>query len=753
VNAEQLLEQLTEPQQEAVRHIDGPLLVLAGAGSGKTRVVTYRVAYLIAQGIAGEHILAVTFTNKAAGEMRSRISQLLDSLADGDSARAGKVTVGTFHAFCTLLLRRYGWHIGLQPHFTIPDEGDRLKLLKEAMKNRSNLLETLTPAKVCGAISLAKNQLAGPDELEAVLGDNFRVRMIAQIYRAYEQLLEQANALDFDDLLLKALKLLGDQELRDHVEDIHRYVLIDEYQDTNRVQYLIAKKLTQQRRNLCATGDPDQSIYGWRGADLRNILQFEQDFPDAKVVRLEQNYRSTRNILRSANALIQHNKFRKDKKLWTANPEGPSVELLRCEDEEDEARKIADLIEQMHRQGRPLNHFAVFCRINSLLKTVETELNLRSLPYQLARGVGFYQRREIRDALAYLRVLANPADRLALERIINTPTRGIGAKAQKILQEFARTSRISLYEAIQQADRLEQLGKSQQNVSAFAALLSHLAALPKKPVAALIQQVLDQTGLRAYHAEQSKLASEPEDELEQQQGEEQGEPKTSFDELVNYAEQFDKNYAELELEDFLAQSSLASEVDSVDSGRGAVMLMTLHAAKGLEFPVVFMMALEDGVLPHALCSEDPKLLEEERRSMFVGMTRAQEKLYLSYALTRTFRGKKGRRSVPSRFLRQIDTDAVAGLNRDDFEVTRRTAPFVIASRPGAQRSETAEVPKRPKCPFKAGQRVYHDRFGHGRIESIQLVGNEYMASVQFRTSGLRKLALRFAPLHLVKLDE
>ena len=755
MDTEKIIEQLTAKQREAVTHIDGPLLVLAGAGSGKTRVITCRVAHLVAQGIGPEHILAVPFTNKAAAEMRARVDILLAGVegTGKQASAASAVTVGTFHAFCSMLLRRFGRTVQIDPGFTILDEKDRLKLIKHACEERSGMVDGLTPAKVAGAISLAKGQLTGPDQLDELMSD-FRVKIISQIYKAYEKLLAGANALDFDDLLLNVVKLLDDQQVRDHIEEIYQYVLIDEYQDTNRIQYLIAKKLTQQRRNICATGDPDQSIYAWRGAEIRNILEFEQDFPDARVVRLEQNYRSTKKILRAASTLIRCNKLRKEKTLWTDNPPGAMLEVFQCDDEVDEAKRIVDTIVTLHKQGRELSDFAVFCRVNSLLRTVEQQLSVKGIRYQLARGVGFYQRREIRDAIAYLRVLANPVDHLALRRIINSPTRGIGSKAQGILSDHAQGKGISFYQAIQNADELSELGRTKINVVNFATMLEQLAGLGKEGVAQIVRQVIDRTGLRQFYAQL--------DDKEHQQnvgeilsGPDELSPEANLDELISTAVQFDLNYPDRRLEDFLAQSSLVSAVDSVDAQLGAVMLMTLHSAKGLEFPVVFIMAMEDGILPHAMNIEENSKLEEERRLMFVGITRAREQLYLSFTDMRTIRGR-GRRSVPSRFLKQIDPEVLTGYNRDDFGGSVRPTPFVIGPRRGSDQDEDAAasaLPSRPKCRFKINQRVYHPKFGHGRIDNIQLVGNDYLASVQFQTAGLRKLVLKYAPLEPVKLDE
>ncbi|MFQ6048191.1 MAG: ATP-dependent helicase, partial [Phycisphaerae bacterium] len=532
---EQLLEDLTEPQRQAVMHRDGPLLVLAGAGSGKTRVITRRVAYLAATGVRPQQILAITFTNKAADEMRQRIAAL---------GAAGGATVGTFHWFCARLLRRYADRAGLQPNFSIFDQTDRLRAIRQAVSQCELASENWPPHRIEAIISNAKNAMLDPERF-AEQRQEAEGRTIARIYRQYQTILAQNNALDFDDLLMCVARLLGQhQQLRDELEDRYLYVLVDEYQDTNNAQYVIAHRLTLRRQNICVTGDPDQSIYGWRGANLGNILEFERHYPQARVIRLEQNYRSTKRILRVAGRLISANVQRKQKQLWTHNDEGPKVQVWACDDAVDEARRVAAAIAEMHADGRPLSDFAIFYRINAMTRTLEEALRERALAYQIARGVEFYSRKEIKDALAYLRVMVNPADEVSLLRIINTPPRGIGKTTVERLRAHAGQTGRGLLEIIRCSGQIATLRTASGRLKSFLELLEGLMGLTSgRSVQEVLQQVLERTGL-----ERAVIDREGPD----------SDAAANLAELVTAAADYDAQHADGSgsLQDWLAQVSL-----------------------------------------------------------------------------------------------------------------------------------------------------------------------------------------------------
>jgi len=733
---ETILEDLNDQQRQAVCHVDGPLLVIAGAGSGKTRVITRRVAYLIARGVEPQSIVAITFTNKAANEMLSRVRALLDNFPTNQARRP---IVATFHAFSTLLLRIYGRTIGLDPNFTIFDQGDRSKLIKLACGDADALPVGLTAAKVATIIEQAKCKLIRPDQLDQMQGLQEYLRpIITRIYRRYQELLQENSGLDFDDLLARALELFEVPDTARSIRRRYQYLLIDEYQDTNRAQYLLAKQLAAEGKNICATGDPDQAIYAWRGADLRNILEFQQDFPDAKVVYLEKNYRSTGHILHAADAVIKNNRDRKEKTLIPVHETGLQVQVHECDDEDHEADQVVDIINQSRKAGIPLSEIGVFCRVNALLRNVEMKLLDRDIPYELARGVGFFQRREIRDLVSYLRVLVNPADQIALERIINTPPRGIGARAQDILKNYAREQSITLFEAIGRADELPQLGRSVQSVTDFAQLLRTLEELKDKPdLRQFINNVIDLTGLGGYYEKQAEKHGRP-DELS---------PVANLKEFVSAADVYRTTAQQQSLQDFLAQISLISDVDSIKGDADRVTLLTMHAAKGLEFAVVIIVATEEDIIPHALSAFER--LEEERRLFFVAMTRAKRQLHICYTQRRATRGGSRRRSTPSRFLKEIDPQAVEGLNLSAFDRPGRTFQFVITPR----RAETTDRQANtytPRCPYRTGQRIYHEKFGHGVIQEIHLSGNNFTASINFHGAGVKKIVLDRAPIQAVR---
>jgi DNA helicase-2/ATP-dependent DNA helicase PcrA len=634
---------LTEAQWAAVDHFEGPLLCVAGPGSGKTRVVTRRIARLIERGVPPWQILAITFTNKASKEMAERVEALLPG---------SRVWVSTFHRLCAKILRQYGAGVGLQPNFTILDTTDQRTLIKQVLSDLDLDSTHYSPAKLGQRISAAKNRLETAELMAAAVEEGrggYQDRVIAQVYTAYQKALLASNAVDFDDLLLHVAYLLSENdELRQSLDARFRFVLVDEYQDTNLPQYRIVRALSQDYPNVCATGDPDQSIYGWRGAEIGNILSFERDYPGAKVVRLEQNYRSTPEILAAADRLIVHNQMRKHKELFTENEAGESPSLLCFLDERDEADGIAAIIAQLKRdEGRPWSDFAIFYRINALSRGLELALARAGIPYKVAAGVAFYERAEVKDVIAYLRLIQNPADRTAFLRVVNSPLRGLGKTSVDRLLTWADRNRVTALDAARDAKSVD--GLSKKAVAAFvdfARIISDLAATATGGVESLMRMLLARTGYLAAW-EHSR------DEADQQR-------LANVEELLSAARDFDRDNADDPLlERFLENASLVADTDAI-SDAGHVTLMTLHAAKGLEYPVVFVVAVEYNLLPHerALSDPDPKSLEEERRLLFVGMTRARQRLYLTQTQVRQFRGSR-LSSIPSPFLDEARLTPVA----------------------------------------------------------------------------------------------
>jgi DNA helicase-2/ATP-dependent DNA helicase PcrA len=714
-NLDQLLTGLNAPQREAVLHAEGPLLVLAGPGSGKTRVITRRAAYLASTVTSPRHVLAITFTNKAAREMRDRVD-LLD-------VEPG-ITVCTFHSLCARLLRENHQDAGIVRNFTIFDRDDRRKVLKMAIE-RCGFSETnWTPATVEPIISRAKNALQSAEEF-AALNQDWSLRNVAAIYSAYEQLLVEMGGLDFDDLLLRVPVLLETNEpLRDRLESRFRFVLVDEYQDTNAAQYRIARLLTRDRENLCATGDPDQSIYGWRGADIGNILAFERDYPSTKLVRLEQNYRSTGRILQAADCLIAGNQRRKAKSLWTENEPGPAVRIFELESNEDEARAVAEDIAAATRAGVAPGDIAVFYRVNSLSRSLEEAFFRTGIAYQVARGVEFYNRKEIKDVLAYLRVLVNPADEVSLARIINTPPRGIGDTTVERLQTLSQSRQGRLYDALFDRDGLAALGRSAAKVSTFGELLCGLKPALDLPAPQAIEHVVNHSGLRALYAAQK-------DPLET--------PLANVDELISAAKEFHDEQPESTVVDWLEHTALLSDVDSLQDESGAVTLMTLHAAKGLEFDCVYIIGLEMGLLPFARPDQPAADEEEERRLCFVGMTRARKRLTMSRARYRTIRGST-QRTARSRFLDELPADGIEWIEVDGRRSVR----------------SAATSPRRSPIEFldwEIGTLVRHPQYGIGRIARMIGGGRSLRVYVRFPDGSEHTWLPEYSELQRVPFDE
>jgi DNA helicase-2/ATP-dependent DNA helicase PcrA len=644
---QKLLDGLNPAQREAVLVKDGPMLVLAGPGSGKTRVVTHRIAALLHQGVYPSQIAAVTFTNKAAEEMKKRLEVL---------APDKRIWISTFHKFCAYLLRRYSAEAGLQENFTIYDTDESVALLKKIAATHP-LPTGVTPQRVASAISGVKNNLVLPEDYIAPQRSTIG-QCVKDFYQRYQDELRTANAVDFDDLLLHVAVLLRDNpEIRKTLDNRFRYVLVDEYQDTNAVQYVIAKALSLDHRNLAVTGDPDQSIYGWRGANIDNILNFEKDFPDAKIITLEENYRSTAPILAVADALISNNIYRKEKKLVAKKSGGVPVRVVCCEDQRDEADTIAEEIAVEIENGiRKPSDYAIFYRMNALSRNLEYALRSQRVPFRLVRGVEFFNRKEVKDVLAYLRIVFNPADTVSLIRVINEPARGIGSTTVKKLTDRASELGTAVLDVLREVHHFSNIAaRTRKSVAQFVSVIDKIAAAAAQdyPVESLIEMVLNETGYRKQF-----VTSDLEDDQER---------LANIEELLTVAREFDQTGGNRNngdsllrvpvssLEEFLEQAALVSDTDALEKDTDRVSLMTLHAAKGLEFPVVYIIALEEGILPHERSSEDEKDLEEERRLFFVGITRAEEELRISRAERRNFRGLSGMSAIYSRFLLELNS--------------------------------------------------------------------------------------------------
>ncbi len=764
--AKDCLDGCTDAQREAIQHTTGPLLVLAGPGSGKTRVIARRVAYLVATGSRPDEILAITFTNKAAGEMRDRIETLQHG--SGQTLRAaGGAWISTFHSFCARVLRIHGRHVGLKPSFTIYDTSDSVAATKRAMEQLDIDQSMFQASYAAKAISAAKNRLWSPAQARQSQAKD--AATIAKVYEKYDQLLRAANAADFDDLLLLMVRLL--RELPDVAQSLSnrfRHVLIDEYQDTNRAQYVIAKHLAATHRNICATGDPDQCIYGWRGADLNNILEFETDYPDAKVVRLERNYRSTKTILRAADRLISFNLARKPKTLWTANPEGTTLALFRCEDETSEAQAVAADIDEQVRSGHVApREIAVFYRINAQSRVLEAALRSQGVPYVIVAGTEFYQRKEIKDLLAYLRLVVNPPDDVSAGRAANTPPRRIGSTSVTRLKKWAAPRGLCLLEAMSRAKEAGVKGPAIKGIEDFLETLTALRAMPRRPAAALVEKLIELTEYERYLR---RATSSPEERME------------NVRELVNAAAEYDGSEEEGDLQGFLEQAALISDVDRWDEERGGVTLMTLHSAKGLEFSTVYIVGLEERLLP-LMRNESAHDIEEERRLFFVGLTRAKHRAVLTFAESRARYGSRDYTEA-SRFLEELPEEVMAGGGQGagvvatasfkSFMRRRRLRAAGAVPLRRVRRSDTEEIVYDGDMPadetaewgkgkgdgrvrrgrragaslnaVAAGDQVEHPTYGRGAVLEVSGYGDLAVALVRFHTVGIKRLVLKYARL-------
>jgi DNA helicase-2/ATP-dependent DNA helicase PcrA len=720
---------LNPTQREAVAATEGPVLVVAGAGSGKTRVLTYRIAHLLRDlGVSPESILAITFTNKAADEMRGRVAALV-----GGMVRS--MWVSTFHSACVRILRREAPRLGYRSGFSIYDDADAVRLLKMVIKDLDLDPKRFPERAMKAVISKAKNELVDFESF-ADQGEGFFHEQVADIYRLYQQRLVEASAMDFDDLLMVTVELFAAfPEALSHYQDRFRYVLVDEYQDTNRAQYMLVRQLTATHRNLCVVGDSDQSIYKFRGADIRNIRDFEKDYPDARVIVLEQNYRSTETILEAANAVIAHNTRRTPKNLWSDRGEGVPIVRYEAEDEHDEAGFMVDEIERLQTDGYNLGEVAVFYRTNAMSRVIEDVFVRRGVPYAVVGSVKFYDRKEIKDAVAYLKTVVNPSDEVSLKRIINEPRRGIGSTTVAHVDRFAQANRIGFFEALRRADGIQQLNPRAFNaIGDFIALIDLIGEKAASGgVTEAVSAVLSDTGMLAgLEAEKTVEAMGRVENLRELLSV-ATEFEASNEGAVVGDEEFDDMPNMRRLELFLESTSLIADIDEWDEGAGAATLMTLHTAKGLEFPVVFIAGMEDGVFPHMRSLGDPDELEEERRLAYVGITRAQDRLYLTSAWNRMLFGGSSF-NPPSRFLQEVP---VSVLSR--AEKRQRTGSAERAAANGPRASVAADD-------IGPGDRVRHDKWGLGTVREVIGQGDRAEAEVMFDTKGKKRLLLAWAPL-------
>ena len=761
-----IYDKLNEPQREAVYHTDGPLLILAGAGSGKTRVLTHRIAYLIEErNVNPWNILAITFTNKAAGEMRERVDSLVGFGSES-------IWVSTFHSMCVRILRRFIDRLGYDNRFTIYDTDDQKTLMKEVCKKVAIDTKVFKERSLMSAISSAKNELILPDEFELNAGGDFAKLKIAKVYREYEAQLKANNALDFDDLLVKTVQLLQTQpDVLENYQERFRYIMVDEYQDTNTVQFQLVRLLAGKYRNLCVVGDDDQSIYKFRGANIRNILDFEHEFSDACVIKLEQNYRSTGNILNAANRLIANNKGRKEKTLWTANGEGELVHLRQFDTGYDEADFIAEDIKKEVRAGASYNDHAVLYRTNAQSRLLEEKFVAMNVPYKIVGGVNFYARREIKDLLAYLKTIDNGMDDIAVRRIINVPKRGIGLTTINRIQESAAERGLGFYETLMAPELIPGIGRSAAKLDSFAALIEYFKGLTgQMSITDLLREVIEKTGYM------ESLDSEDKEDAQAR--------KENIDELINKAAAYEEAAEDRDepatLSAFLEEVALVADIDSLDEEQDYVVLMTLHSAKGLEFPHVYLAGMEDGLFPSymTITSDDRDDLEEERRLCYVGITRAEQELTLTCARRRMVRGEtqynkisRFIKEIPAELLdtgsRRIEPETEVPVQQNTYAHAReafRARAFGAAYSNGAGKSSGVSSGKSSQGlaslqkgsqlaagsggspDYAEGDRVRHVKFGEGTVLEIRSGGRDYEVTVDFDSAGVKKMFAKFAKL-------
>lgn len=743
---------LNEPQREAVYYTEGPLLILAGAGSGKTRVLTHRIAYLIEEkGVNPWNILAITFTNKAAGEMRERVDRLVGFGSES-------IWVSTFHSMCVRILRRHISLLGYDTNFTIYDADDQKTLMKDVCKLLQIDTKIYKERALLAAVSHAKNELVTPEEFRLNAGGDFSQRKIAEVYEEYEKQLKANNALDFDDLLIKTVQLFQTQaDVLEYYQERFRYIMVDEYQDTNTVQFELVRLLASKYRNLCVVGDDDQSIYKFRGANIKNILNFEQYFEDAKVIKLEQNYRSTSNILNAANAVIRNNAGRKDKTLWTDNGEGEKIQFRQFDSAYDEAEYIVDDIRKRVREKEYSYHDNVILyRTNAQSRMFEEKFVTANIPYKIVGGINFYARREIKDLLAYLKTVDNGKDDLAVRRIVNVPKRGIGLTSINRVQDYAAAYNIGFYDALRAVDLIPNIGRGASKLESFVALIEHFKTdAEDMSISDLLKEIIEETGY-----------------IESLQAEDMVEAETrieNIDELLSkvaaYEEDCEDRNEPASLSEFLEEVALVADIDSLDEDTDYVVLMTLHSAKGLEFPNVYLAGMEDGLFPSymTITADDPEEVEEERRLCYVGITRAEKELTLTCARRRMIRGETQYNKM-SRFLKEIPMELLstgAVFTKDKEEPEAKVSAYMQAkqafkakpfggSAPYSQSpAKSFGKPSGKGLDYKTGDRVRHIKFGEGTVTAIIEGGRDYEVTVAFDTAGTKKMFAAFAKLEKI----
>jgi len=728
-----LLKGLNEEQKKAVLHVDGPLLILAGAGSGKTKVLTNRIAYLIQEkGVYPSNILAITFTNKAAREMKERIDNLVGSVSDS-------IWVSTFHSMCVRILRKDIDRIDYDRSFVIFDYSDQQTVIKDCLKELNLNEKNYVPKSVLEIIGRAKDDIIDPDTFSRIYAADFRMSKIAKIYELYQKKLKQNNALDFDDIIMLTIKLFSTHpDVLEYYQRKFKYILVDEYQDTNTAQYSLISMLSQRSRNLCVVGDDDQSIYGWRGANIRNILDFEKEFKDCKIIKLEQNYRSTQTILDAANNVIKNNFGRKNKKLWTENKGGEKIKHCLCANEHEEAYFIASEIKKLSTtKNMQYKDFAILYRINAMSRVLEEMLMKEGIAYKIFGGLKFYDRKEIKDLLAYLRLIQNPSDNVSLKRCINEPKRGIGTTTLDTAERIANSKGVSIFSIISSASEIPELARAASKLEGFVAMISRLRVLKDSmKVSELIQEVIEQSGIQKSY--------EQEDTLEAQARIE------NIKELISVALEFEQRDGGQSLEDFLANVSLVTDIDNMDENSDCVVLMTLHSAKGLEFPVVFMVGMEEGIFPGYRSMADESELEEERRLCYVGITRAKQKLYMTNTFTRTLFGNTTYNRM-SRFLREIppelmDSNEMEASTSRSNTGTYRTESFGNFSKSRISTFTDTSKPRVAATSFSVGDQVEHKQFGVGIITKIVEEKDDLMLEIHFKGTGMKRLMASFAKL-------
>lgn len=736
----ELLNGMNPRQKEAVLHTDGPLLLMAGAGSGKTRVLTHRIAYLIEEKEVNPwNILAITFTNKAAKEMKERVNAILASGGED-------VWVSTFHSMCVRILRRDVDFIGYNRNFTIIDSSEQLTLMKRILKELNIDPKKYDPRSILGTISQAKNSLQTPQDFAKMQGSYYE-EIAAKCYAAYQKELQYNQCMDFDDLIMNTIRLFEEHpDSLTYYQNKFHYIHVDEYQDTNHAQYTLVNLLAGRFRNLCVVGDADQSIYGWRGADMQNILDFEKDYPDAAVILLEQNYRSTKNILSAANQVIENNSNRKPKNLWTENKEGNKITYYRADNERDETRFIVDRMqEEIRSNHRNYGDFAILYRTNAQSRVMEETLLKANIPYKMVGGHKFYDRKEIKDILAYLNVLVNPQDSISFERIVNSPKRGIGPGSIEKLRSFASLHEWPLLEAAQNVDLANIGGKAGQQLGAFGEMIQEVTQMiPYLTVTELTKEVLDRSGYLEDLKIQNTLEAQARIE--------------NLEEFLTVTQEFDKQFEQQNEEDadapeekltvFLNDLALVSDIDNLEEDASQVTLMTLHAAKGLEFPVVFLIGLEEGVFPLSRALMEESELEEERRLAYVGITRAEEALYLTNAFSRTLYGRT-QYNRPSRFVEEIDQEL---LEIEGMRPTPKKTPvFAKKTAYSYKQPETAVVPTKSATggennSWKPGDKVKHKKWGLGTVVRVSGTSKDLELDVAFPSQGVKRLLAAFAPI-------